>query len=431
VRRSLAAAAVAAAAVLAAGLTIVLSSGDGDGERSAGQVANLWIDGDGGSCARRDSPGAYRDAEACESLAAAYGTAASGDEVRVRSGAYGPQEIVGDNARLTRAVTVRPAEGEKVTFASLTTGGDHLTIRDIALPIGSTHRRGWFNTGSDVVLQNVDISGPEASASITGGARVTYRDSDFGTPGNTIDRECGTGNGEPFEVSEADDVLVENVDFHPFIAGTGAVCGTDRVMHLETVRIGDDVHDMTISRTRFLRGDGSGTARIFATGAGGRDATGLTIVNTWIGRADGERGGAGNGVVLAGGTASCEGFVIAYSYWEGGMNDAQCPTKPAYYGNLGAIPDYLGCPGSRAGANLWVWTTAKTGCGTDRWLVDASPDPLLAYRHEADGYHLTPKSPAIDAADAAETCQELTGGVDIDGEPRDGRCDAGPDEFVP
>lgn len=429
-RRPLAAA--AAACVVAAGLAVPLASGGGEGpggERRDRQGANLWVDRDGGSCDRSDAPAAYRDADACSSVAAAYAAASSGDEVRVREGAYGPQEILRDNARLTSPVTVRPAAGETVTFASLTTDGDHVTIRDVAIPVGETPRRGWFSTGSDVTLRNVDISGPEATVAIRGGARVTYRDSDFGTPGNTVVRQCGTGNGEPFDVSPAEDVLIENVDFHPFHPDRGPDCGPDGVLHLETVRIGDDVHDMTISRTRFLRGDGSGTARIFATGAGGRDATGLKIVNTWIGRAD--RGAAGNGVQLAGGSASCEGFVIAYSYWEGGMNDADCPTKPAYYGNIAAIPDYLDCPGSRAGENLWVWTTAKTGCGTDRWLVDTSPDPLAVYEHAADGYHLTAGSPAIDAGGALARCQELTGGVDIDGEPREGACDAGPDEFAP
>ena len=388
--------------------------------------ANLWIDSGGGSCERHAEPAGYTSDEACGSLAVAYAKAETGDEIRVKAGAYPPQDLRRSNPRLTGAVTIRPAKGETVTFASLTTDGDHVTIRNIAIPVGATPRRGWFSTGSDVTLQNVDISGPEATVDITGGTRVTYRDSDFGTPRNTTIRQCATGNGMPFQVSPARDVLIENVDFHPFIADRGPDCGPDGVLHLETIRIGDDVQDMTISRSRFLEGDGSGTARILQTGAGGVDTTGLKIVNTWIGPAS--KGAIGNSVHLAGGSASCEGFVIAYSYWVGGMNDAMCPTKPAYYGNLGTIPDYADCPGSDAAANLWVWSAPKTDCGTDRWLVDAAM--LDAYRHAADGFHLTADSPAVDAGQELAACEELTGGVDIDGEPRAGRCDAGPDELV-
>ena len=46
----------------------------------------------------------------------------------------------------------------------------------------------------------------------------------------------------------------------------------------------------------------------------------------------------------------------------------------------------------------------------------------------ADGYHLQSDSPAIDSGETTE-CMALTGGVDIDGEPRTGVCDAGPDEY--
>ena len=95
------------------------------------------------------------------------------------------------------------------------------------------------------------------------------------------------------------------------------------------------------------------------------------------------------------------------------------------------MPDYVDCPGTGSAANLWVWTAPQTDCGTDSWLVDSSPNMLVAYEHDADGYHLTRGSPAVDAAQPLAACRALTGGVDIDGDRRDGRCDAGPDELVP
>ena len=75
-----------------------------------------------------------------------------------------------------------------------------------------------------------------------------------------------------------------------------------------------------------------------------------------------------------------------------------------------------------------MWTAARPGCGTDRWVI--GKDPNTAVRRGADGYHLTEASPAIDAGDEA-LCARYTGGRDIDGDRRTGRCDAGPDEYVP
>ena len=48
------------------------------GADGPGDVANLWVDTNGGSCTRLASPGAYVDAQACVSADAAYGAASNG-----------------------------------------------------------------------------------------------------------------------------------------------------------------------------------------------------------------------------------------------------------------------------------------------------------------------------------------------------------------
>jgi hypothetical protein len=76
--------------------------------------------------------------------------------------------------------------------------------------------------------------------------------------------------------------------------------------------------------------------------------------------------------------------------------------------------------------NLWVWNAAGS-CGSDQWIVDPS-NSLNALKYASDGYHLQAGSPAINAGEST-LCAQYTGGVDIDGRPRSGTCDAGPDEF--
>ena len=418
-----------AAAAAAVAAVVVLLAGCGGGETArAPDTANLWIAPTAGDAPQRcDKPCAYDPAHAYGSLKAAYQAAEGGDEIRVKAGDYRPQKTTPSG--LTDAVTVRPARGEAVTFAGLTTRGDWLTLRDIAIPTGDRHRRGWYNAGgSHNTLANVDISGPFANVNVTGGSHNTYRDSDFGTPDNTLRRLCGTGDGEPVELTASPSFTLANNTFHPFHPEkNNPACGPDGVLHLETVRVNDGMDDLRVVGNRFLPGDGSGTARLFVTklttAGKGDNPDRLIVANNFFGDADGTVS------VLLGENVQCVGYVIAYNYWVDGFDvTCQAPERDSltFIGNLSEQPDYLPCPGSQPGRNnLWVWTAAKTGCGTDRWIV--SEDGLAAFRHAADGYHLTAESPAIDAGERG--CDQYTGGVDIDGDKRGPVCDAGPDEY--
>src|SRR4051794_32781926 len=120
---------------------VVAGCGSGDDEpavRRAPQTANLWVDGDGGSCA----PGAraaYVDAKACASMRDAYEAARAGDVVVVRPGSYPAQAFGGVRDPLTgnntppphdRAVTFvgDSADPSKVKLYQLHFGGDDVTI---------------------------------------------------------------------------------------------------------------------------------------------------------------------------------------------------------------------------------------------------------------------------------------------------------------
>jgi len=77
-------------------------------------------------------------------------------------------------------------------------------------------------------------------------------------------------------------------------------------------------------------------------------------------------------------------------------------------------------------STLFPYTTLFRS-GSDQWVLDSNNN-LNALNYGSDGYHLQAGSPAINAGDTT-LCLQYTGGVDIDGRPRTGTCDAGPDEF--
>ena len=83
-------------------------------------TANVWVDPNGGSCTRRATEGAYGDAQSCAGLAAAYNAAASGDTIVVTAGVYGPQVLRPGTKKLTirNAPGVVPVLGTTIVEAS-------------------------------------------------------------------------------------------------------------------------------------------------------------------------------------------------------------------------------------------------------------------------------------------------------------------------
>jgi hypothetical protein len=99
-------------------------------------TANLWVDPNGGSCARQSTRGGYSDAQACSSLNAAYLAASAGDVILVKGGTYGSQTIA-DRTNLptgSTPVTVHPAPGENVLFD----GYLDIKSHDVAIDGGDT-----------------------------------------------------------------------------------------------------------------------------------------------------------------------------------------------------------------------------------------------------------------------------------------------------
>ena len=401
-------------------------------------TANLFVapngNDDGARCRLFRTPVPNPDVSGrtlCASFNRAYQLARPGDTVEIETGSYPGQTLLQKRTAAAPNVVFKPAIDGSVTIEDLTTRGDHVRLENMTVATGANHLRGWASTGSNVTLAGVRITGPYARVDLGGDSRnVTWRDGSLGTPGNTTNRVCGldggpSGDPEPVEIGLVSNLLFSNLDFYPFIPDLGnPACGTDGVMHLETIRVNNGVQSFRLERSRFHRGDGSNTARLFVTRLGGANSDNLQVVNNWFGAADGRGGGTQS--VLIGSNQSCIDYVFAHNHFEQGLNPGCIPMIGLkLVGNTGVGPPYL-CIGTSRISNLWTWSSAGS-CGTDRWVIDANFS-LAALRYAPDGYHLRPNSPAINAGETAE-CMTLTGGVDIDGQRRSGRCDAGPDEF--
>jgi hypothetical protein len=85
----------------ALGTVTSLTHASSGGSSGGFTTANLWVDTNGGTCTRQSSPGAYNDAQACDTFDEAYDVsraatgASCGDRVLVKAGTYSGQNLSG------------------------------------------------------------------------------------------------------------------------------------------------------------------------------------------------------------------------------------------------------------------------------------------------------------------------------------------------
>jgi chitodextrinase len=135
---------------------------------------NLWVDTNGGSCTRQASAGAYNDAQACASFAAAYAAAASGDTVRVRAGTYPAQFFAGgvgsSQGSGTKTLTFVGEPGNVIRQIHF--GSSNMTFDGIRIDAGGVKTSGaaFENGGDSFVFKNGSIGNvlDEKGAMISG-----------------------------------------------------------------------------------------------------------------------------------------------------------------------------------------------------------------------------------------------------------------------
>jgi chitodextrinase len=126
-------------------------------------LANLWVDTNGGSCARQASPGAYADAQAC-SWNQAYQAAQTGDTIIVKGGSYGDVTIGPNKSSIGSAgVTFKTAGGESVTISDFengsVTGGSGANNVSFVGPVTATTFRSDGTSNVTVDNWRVDCGG--------------------------------------------------------------------------------------------------------------------------------------------------------------------------------------------------------------------------------------------------------------------------------
>jgi len=135
---------IAAAVFLASGVVVLATCtcvlpGSGGGAPLPGPEgrepvtgANVWVDRNGGACARSRDPREYEDAAACASFEAAYAVASCGDLVVVKAGRYSGQLLTyssgkGDACKGS-PVALEAEPGETVTLAATSVDAKSLQV---------------------------------------------------------------------------------------------------------------------------------------------------------------------------------------------------------------------------------------------------------------------------------------------------------------
>jgi hypothetical protein len=167
--------------------------------------ANIWVDSNGGTCARSPSPIAYTDSGACSSFANAYTAAATlGDVVGVR-GNLGVQKFAGGYQ------SSQGAGSKQIIFKGVTTW-DSSGVTSADNKVTQIHF-GSPNLTFDGI--NVDADGIKTTGAVfeNGGDRFLFKN---GAIGDVVDEKgsLATGSGINFENTYFHDVLIRTDGVH-------------------------------------------------------------------------------------------------------------------------------------------------------------------------------------------------------------------------
>lgn len=394
------------------------------GIRSAqsGPSANLWVDSDGGRCSRSGEKVPYRSATACASIDAAWDACRPGDRIAMGPGVYGPQTITG-NKNAPGCVV----DGRRTTIGGLDTSGAFFTLEDVTIDVGTAKQEGWKDRASNVTLKNVDLHGPFVTVDIYRVSNVRWLGGELGVAGRDGGRRVCGEDAQPVQLGEADHIVFSGVRFHPQDADLTPSSCSSNGQHLEMIRIDGGTSFFTLRDSTFDSGDHSNTASVFITEPGGSiDPHDLTFENNFFGT-----NGAAVGTFQSHQNVSpCVRFTFAYNTFLTTPGAFECPSAVGvrWIGNLGPLPPGPVCFGSRVD-NVWQ-DTNRDNCGNDKWVTGPRERTNLLGLG-ADGFHLTGRSPAIDAGEASGYCIDKLRARDHDGARRQIgiRCDAGADEY--
>jgi hypothetical protein len=383
---------------------------------AAGTTANLWVDTNGGTCARSATPGAYVDAGACASMQAAVAACQAGDIIRMKAGTYGAQTITSSSS--SPGCNIIAESG--VSGGNLATNGSWLTIN------GGTWQ-GWEPTGTG--LHDIHL----VNATVTSQVWISNCCSNISMVGGSVSGVIDGGAPTAVMIqSLSPSTPVSAVTFDG-VEFKNANC-TTAGNHFEVLRTQGWVSNLVIKNSYF-HDNGVNSSQIFISSfTGGTDQTPGPIViegNYFAPPVTPTCGSAAffqiNGN-LQGDT--CPDLSVRYNTSQSSLttvwdsNGANCSTPQS---NIKFKSNISTKAAGNCGSNSWdhnIWingSSANCGAG-DQTVASAAAAGLTG-----DGFHITSSSVALNAGDVS-----FCPSIDRDGDtrPQGAACDAGADEFA-
>jgi len=357
---------------------------------ASGDAANLFVDSNGGTCARAATPSTYVDANACGSFNAAYQAARPGDVVKVQSGSYGSITIAQKAGSAAPNVVFQPAQGASVSFNTIgtgdvnnnTPGGNYWTIQG---PM--------TGHGADITLAN----------------HVTL-------DGLTLDG--GYASNDVMYISAADSVTLSHMNIccstdqklimtDAYRGPTTNLTITDSVLHdqrqtVNTVHMecffANGIQGLTIRRTVFRGCKSTGDMLITQSGTAPQPSN--TLIENSIFETATDANGATVPYTIQTQTPNVlmpfNNFRFLYNLFQS-PPDLQGGTgnpNAILTGNIGA---FTSCPASTYSHN--IWTAVK--CGTTDIAGSGILNGANFVNVGAHDWHYTSSNPAINDGDPA------------------------------
>ena len=397
--------------------------------------AQVWVDPDGGTCRRFETPVAYdsaADAAACGTFDGSWDVAACGDSILVKAGVYEAQTLTrndGAKDRCSRRVTLTTAPDEIVTITDGLSLGEsavesaapgHLTVEGFTVP-------GLVATYEGV--KDVTVRGFDGGAFyIRGSQNVIVENSDWGP--------CTSASG--------DAPCRYNVKLDAF-SSAEKVTSCRHCPDNRNIRIRDnDIHDFDLI-------DGSGDHFECAFFRGGTNitwernrfwscelyaiflqpnapSTNLVIQNNWFGSSE------SHPLVIGATAYPLEGVRVRFNSFadgEGFAWEAGTYSGVHVIGNIfGIDPDAVPSAFCRTGI-VYAYNVWKSGaCGRGSANLGGSAPPYVDGRPDASmDFHLKEgKSGGTPDDHVVQDGGPYALRTDYDGEPRVAPRDAGSDE---
>jgi len=349
---------------------------------SAPTAANLWVDTNGGTCTRQSTPGAYVDAQACPSMAAAFSAASSGDVVVMRNGTYAGQSISG----AAKTVTFHAQTYDSVLVGGLSVSAGGVTTHGI-IAAGAGFSRGdlTIDTPSSNSSNPIVIDGFRARRiSIGAASYVTISHGEFG---NYDTSQCsGECDGITLYNLPTDHITFKNNLIHDVYDHTGGSVDIARHNDMMSTLYTTGGSNLTFDGNVFYNGPDGGS-NIMSSGP----LSNWTVQNNYFGGiSPGTSQSYGNNITY--GQCTCTGFFyfrnnVVASGAGYLVNTSGCSPTIDFSGNIMLTTGYHACLASGSatgGHNTFVDAAANNSCGstnktcTPAWL-NGTPSSSNSY----------------------------------------------------